>query len=178
MGAAVGTATGLVGLALIYSMSSAYRLRTVPTWDSWATPASFFLATFLLGALATAVLLTGRGTLPAEGTRLAVQGVVLWAVMLLGAELVVVSLWLAQLTGSAAARSSALRLGRKHGVLLKLRLALSVAGMAAAGVTLLGPGGSHPSWQGLALFAAFGLALVSEVLGRSLFYSARVRHGV
>ncbi|MCC2307916.1 dimethyl sulfoxide reductase anchor subunit family protein [Cellulomonas chengniuliangii] len=50
-------ATALVGLVLVYSMSMVYMLPTVPAWNHWATPVTFFTTTFLLGALAVGAAL-------------------------------------------------------------------------------------------------------------------------
>lgn len=167
---ALGVITGLVGLALVYVMGSAYRLRTVPAWDTWLTPASFFVTTFLLGALAAGVLLASALQAPAGWTSTVLQGIALWAVALLGIELVIIPLWLAQLTGSEAAAHSAVRVTQAHGALFMLRLTLAVVSLIAVGAALLGflPG----------MLVAFGLVLASEVMGRLLFYAARVRHGV
>ncbi len=41
----------LLGLGLIYSMARVYLIRAVPTWNSWRTPAAFFLSTAILGVL-------------------------------------------------------------------------------------------------------------------------------
>src|SRR5690554_3591581 len=41
-----------LGVALVFSMSQVYAIRTVPVWDTVATPISFFATTFLLGTLA------------------------------------------------------------------------------------------------------------------------------
>lgn len=57
----------LVGAVLIYAMSRVYRLRTVPAWDTWRTPARFFLAAVVLGGLAAALALTLAGGRPAPG---------------------------------------------------------------------------------------------------------------
>lgn len=43
--------TVLSGLGLIWVMSQAYRLRTVPNWNNNTTPISFFTASFLVGTL-------------------------------------------------------------------------------------------------------------------------------
>jgi len=168
----LGVITGLAGLALVYVMGSAYRLRTVPAWNTWLTPASFFVTTFLLGALAAGVLLASPSQALAGWMGAVLQGIALWAIALLGIELVIVPLWLAQLTGSEAAVHSAVRITHKHGTLFKLRLALAVAGLVAAGAALFG------FLPGPGMFVAFGLVLASEALGRLLFYAARVRHGV
>ena len=41
----------LAALTLVYSMARVYRLRAVPPWNTWRTPAAFFLSTAVLGAL-------------------------------------------------------------------------------------------------------------------------------
>jgi DMSO reductase anchor subunit len=40
-----------LGIGLIYSMSWVYRLRAVPSWNTWRTQANFFLSALALGAL-------------------------------------------------------------------------------------------------------------------------------
>ncbi len=42
---------GLLGIYLVYSMSQIYRLKAVPSWNSWRTPAAFTLSAVSLGAL-------------------------------------------------------------------------------------------------------------------------------
>lgn len=50
---ALALLTAAVGLGFIWVMSMVYAsLPTVPAWNSWTTPAQFFLTTFLLGTLA------------------------------------------------------------------------------------------------------------------------------
>jgi DMSO reductase anchor subunit len=41
----------ILGLGLIYSMARVYMIRAVPTWNSWRTPAAFYLSTAILGVL-------------------------------------------------------------------------------------------------------------------------------
>jgi anaerobic dimethyl sulfoxide reductase subunit C (anchor subunit) len=64
----------LCGLVLLINMTMAYRLRTVPTWNHWATAASFFITTLLLGVLWCGMLIGGRPWLAAS------------AIVLLGAQ--------------------------------------------------------------------------------------------
>jgi anaerobic dimethyl sulfoxide reductase subunit C (anchor subunit) len=175
---ALGVVAGLTGLVLIYTMGQAYRLRTVPAWYTWITGASFFTATFLLGALAAGVTLAFQPGTGGEWTRLALQAIALWAVILLGLELVILSLWLTQLTGSEAAQNSAMRITQERGAFFKLRLALGVAAILAAGLALFEPCENCLPSQGALISLAFGFALASEVIGRILFYESRVRHGV
>lgn len=41
----------ILGFGLIYCMSRVYFLRSVPSWNTWRTPAAFLLSTLTLGAL-------------------------------------------------------------------------------------------------------------------------------
>jgi len=41
----------ILGIGLVYSMSRVYRLRAVPSWNTWRTQAAFFLSTITLGSL-------------------------------------------------------------------------------------------------------------------------------
>jgi len=170
-------AAGLLGLSLLVSMANAYRLRTVPAWNTWATPALLFITAFLLGGLAAGSTLAIDPGVPLELSRAVLQWIALGAVVLLGIELVVILLWIANLMASqGAARRAAARITQEHGRIFKLRLALSVGGMVVAGIAL-SPWGQGAK-MGTALILALGLALASEVLGRLLFYEARERHGV
>ena len=49
--------TALAGLALVYSISQVYRLRTVKVWDSWRTTAAFLITPALLGPLLALALM-------------------------------------------------------------------------------------------------------------------------
>jgi DMSO reductase anchor subunit len=51
----------LLGLGLVYSMSRVYQLRAVPGWNSWRTPAAFFLSAANLGVLGVSVFSPVRG---------------------------------------------------------------------------------------------------------------------
>jgi anaerobic dimethyl sulfoxide reductase subunit B len=57
----------IVGLGLIYSMARVYLLRAVPAWNSWRTPATFFLSTAILGALGINLAVPSLGWLLIAG---------------------------------------------------------------------------------------------------------------
>ncbi len=175
---AIGIIAGLAGLALVYAMGSAYRLRTVPAWTTWVTSASFFVTPLLLGAAAASTVLVLESGQRGEWSGTALHGIAVWAVALLGIELVLVALWLSQLTGSQAARRSAARITSKYGTALQVRVALAVAAILIMGAMAFQPCANCLPPRALSLIAAFGLVLASEVLGRLLFYAARVRLGV
>jgi anaerobic dimethyl sulfoxide reductase subunit C (anchor subunit) len=173
----LGWAAALLGLSLIYSMANAYRLRTVPAWDTWLTLVSFLTAALLLGALAVGAALAVSADVPFELLRSPLQWIALGTIVLLSVELVGTAFWFARLVaGQGAALRAAGKIMQEHRSIFGLRLALAAAGMAAAGVALALWG--QATQHGLPVLLIFGLVLASEVLGRLLFYEARVRHGV
>ena len=170
-------ATALLGLGLIFSMSRAYQLRTVPAWSTPLTPLSFFTTTLLLGGLAVGVMVVFDPGVSAESVRSALRWIAGGGVVLWGVQLALVRLWIARLTGEqGAAARAADRLVREHGSIFRLRLVLAILSLAAAAIVLL-PWGTGAMAK-VAIIAAFVLALVSDVLGRVLFYEAQVRYGV
>ena len=75
-----------------------------------------------------------------------------------------------------AASRGATRITQERASIFRARLVLTVAAVIVSGAALtpLGEGARASA----AITLAFGLALMAEVLGRVLFYEARVRHGV
>jgi anaerobic dimethyl sulfoxide reductase subunit C (anchor subunit) len=199
--------TALFGLAFILSQGMIYVIPTIPGWDSWATPVSFFITTFLLGGLAVGVDFVVVTTIPSmrarhggDTTPLLYQSL-RWisasAMVLLGVQFVVEPTYALELSskGGAAAQSANLLLFGGGSVFI-VEMVLFFAGgamvafflhmirsggpIAVAGVT----GGGGATAVGLsqramvyAVGTAFVLVLASEVLGRMLFYTANVRIG-
>jgi anaerobic dimethyl sulfoxide reductase subunit C (anchor subunit) len=174
---AMGGLAALLGLLLLLSMAKAYRLRTVPAWDTWATPATFLMAALLLGGLGAGAML---GLVPGarhEMVRAVQQWIALGAIVLLCMELLVLLLWVMAISaGRGAAWRAATKVTREHGPIFRLRLALAVAAVVVAGAVLAPRAAGDTT--GVAIALAFCLVLIAEVLGRVLFYEARVRHGV
>lgn len=173
----VAGVVALIGLALIVSMAIGYQLRTIPAWNTLNTPTLFSITALLLGGLGVGVTLVLDSGAPPELLRTVLQWIALGTMMLLGVELAMTTVWIADLaTDSEAAVSSLTKMAQGHRFIFRLRLALAVLGMVSAGIAL------SPWWQWpnarIAIILAFGLVLTSEVLGRLLFYEARVRHGV
>jgi anaerobic dimethyl sulfoxide reductase subunit C (anchor subunit) len=114
--------TALFGLAFILSQGMIYVITTIPGWDSWATPVSFFVTTFLLGSLAVGVDFVAVTTIPRLRSRHAGDTTPLlyqslrWisasALLLLGVQFVVEPTYALELAskGGAAARSANLLL--------------------------------------------------------------------
>jgi anaerobic dimethyl sulfoxide reductase subunit C (anchor subunit) len=173
----LGWGAALLGLSLITSMSRAYRLRTVPAWNTQATSASFFTTTLLLGGLVVGVLLALNPETPSALQRSWLQGIGLGAIVLIGMELAVTGLWVTGLaaTPGTASRAAA-RITQRHPSVFRLRFVLAAMGMVAAGASMA-PCGKGAT-AGTTISLAFVLVLASEVLDRLLFYEARVRYGL
>lgn len=182
----------VVGLGSVYSMSQIYMLETQPAWNSWATVVSFFATMLLLGLLAVGAALVAnyafvkrQDSACAEVQCALLRDTVRWiavtAVLVLGVELVVAPIYLTTLSvGSAAAQESARMMIQDFGVLLGLRLGLAFIGASVFGFFLY-QNASSPGRErimGNLVYAAFALVLVSEVLGRFLFYATRVSIGI
>ncbi len=182
----------VVGLVLVYSMSQIYMLETQPAWNSWATVVSFFATTLLLGLLAMGTALVANyayvkrqdsdcADLQCALLRDTLRWIAVTAVLVLGVELVVAPVYLATLSaGNAAAQESARMMIEDFGVLLGLRLVLAFIGAGVFGFFLYQNAASpgHERVMGNLVYAAFALVLVSEVLGRFLFYATRVSVGI
>jgi anaerobic dimethyl sulfoxide reductase subunit C len=165
----------LASLGLIYAMASAYRLRTVPAWNTWITPASFIATAMLLGALACGALLVLFTQAQPSWANAFLRSMALSAAFILAAGLALQAAWLTQLQGSPAAIASFSKIAQKHVAILKLRFVLAAVAIATVCFTLAWP--RLPIQTSLWILA-FVLALSTEIAGRILFYNSRVRSGV
>lgn len=185
--------TALVGIGMVYSMSQIYMVRTVPIWNTVITSLSFFTTTFQLGTIAVGaafvvayklVLKTDPGCEEAQCDVLnsTIRWIAVASVILLGVQIITVPLLAGHLTSQAvpAAEKSAMLMFGEFGPMLILRLALSFIGAGAFSLFLF-KHASKPQFEavlGTLVLGAFALILVSEVLGRYLFYATNVRVGV
>jgi anaerobic dimethyl sulfoxide reductase subunit C len=183
----------ILGLILVYAMAKVYMLETQPAWNTVATPILFFTTALLLGALAMgAALVTNYAILKrkdpscaevqCELVREITKGVALTGIILLGVELLVVPLHLAYLAASSnvTAISSAAMLYDQFAVMFGLRLVLVFVGAGVFGLFLyrmaLDPG--REQMLGRLIYLAFALVLISEIVGRFLFYATHAKIGI
>ena len=182
----------LIGLFFVYAMASVYMMRTVPTWNTWYTPASFFTTTFLLGAVAVgAAFVASHAYLarkePQEAAALSdlLRRSLFWiaiaSVVMLGIQFVIIPSYLAyQYTGEASAIVALRETVNQYGAVFIVRLVLVFVGAGLLAValvrTVLKPG--YESRLAGLTYTAFALVLVSEVLGRFLFYASFAGAGV
>ncbi len=183
-----------VGLVLVYAMAAVYLLPTVPAWNTIVTPISFYITTFLLGALAIGAAYVVaywrmRGDEKAEKdtqfeiVAVTLRWIALLSVGLLGLQFVVLPVYLASLTANAspAAAESVRILFDQNGVLFVLRLLFIFLGAGVFSVFVYrtaATSGTTIRVLGSLVLVAFALVLVAEVLGRYLFYASMVRVGI
>ena len=146
--------TATLGLGLVYSMAQVYRLKSVPAWNTWRTPARFILSALLLGQSAMTVLPSWQSYISGSPS-LSIP----WNI----AAGIILTLLVLQFTFMDHPTAP--------GSLHRLRAHLIVAAMALALVSFLISG---PSIAGISA-GLFVVVLLEEVLGRWSFYRARTR---
>lgn len=183
----------LVGLLLVLTMSMIYQLPTVPAWDTFATTVTFFITSFLLGTLALGAAFVANfwyirrsnkevETVQYSMLATSLRWIALISIALLGLQFVVIPLYLTQLavTASPAAQASLLLLTQDQGLLLALRLILLFIGAGLLTVFVYQNASSQSKVRvvGTLAYFAFALVLLSEVLGRYLFYASMAKVGI
>ena len=182
-----------LGVCLVVSMSMVYHLFSVPAWDLLATPATFFITTFLLGSLAMGAAFVAnfwyvrRKNMDPKNvqyTMLAtsLRWIALCSIGMLGLQFIVLPLYLSTLgmDGSAAATASLGLIGQQQGLIFGLQLVLLFVGAGLLAVFLYALAASESRLRALSnvAYLAFALVLISVVLSRYLFYASMVRIGV
>lgn len=175
LGGALAPVTVLLGLAFVYAIGRVYCIRTVPAWDTWATPFAFFSATLLLGAVAAAVVLV-LGNARSDLVNPALHALSPVVLTVAGAEIVVMVLHLRRLErgGGAATQSARVFKWQSPGRMGLRTFCGAFGALLFHGTTWP----SHGSQAGAAILIACGLLLASELLARSLFYASHRRVGL
>ena len=139
--------TLLCGLALLFSMQSVYRLRTVPGWNTRRTLLEFTGTALCLGSLLTGTLL------PKDAPAGVLAGISISAVC-------------GFLVASYVARSTATPTTMR---LTAIRIVLLLAGLSGAILLAIRP----VSAGRMGMLLVFMIALAEEAVGRWLFYARR-----
>ena len=182
----------LVGVALIYMQAKIYMLDLQPSWNTFATPITFFVTTLMLGVLAVGAALVANCAIIQKKNpdcaekqhdllRSAIRWIAIASIILLGIELVVIPIYLAYLsTGGAAALGSLGLMAGKYNLTFILRLVLGFLGAGVLAVFLYQNASSSGKKNVLAYLAigAFVLVLIAEVLGRFIFYATHQGIGI
>jgi anaerobic dimethyl sulfoxide reductase subunit C (anchor subunit) len=159
---------GLAGLLFILSMARLYMLPAVPAWNRLSTPASFFLTSLDLGALAATVFFGVLTETPPFYQLLLVVALVLVTAGFVGAALLAPGHGLFGEKPGPSLRPP----GGGNSGLHAARLSALLAGAALLAAVVTSKGGpvlgvaAHPG----VLLAAFFLAAAGEISGRFLFY--------
>ncbi|MCA9889199.1 MAG: dimethyl sulfoxide reductase anchor subunit [Anaerolineae bacterium] len=181
-----------MGVITVYAMSRVYLLPTQIAWNSITTPIAFFCAMVLLGGIGVTVILLINlyiFTLNKDGDLPLIRDVIQRVLTI--STGVVVAVTIIELgnygfqimelinRGSTAHASLDLLLGL-YRVLFIIRVALLICGVVALViVTLWQRRRSKPLVRFLApVYLTFLIFLISEVLGRFLFYAVHVRTGI
>jgi anaerobic dimethyl sulfoxide reductase subunit C (anchor subunit) len=188
----IAVLAALIGLALVFSMSQIYQLRTIPAWNTIATPITFFTTTFLLGTLAVGAAyvanysyLRRKDADCAEVQCMLLHKTLRWlviaAIVLLGIEFLVAPMYVAYLAalGGPAGTSAGMMINQ-FSLAFALRLVFVFLGAGILGLFIFQNAANEGREQvlGYLTYAAFALVLVGEVLGRFLFYATYARIGV
>lgn len=160
----------VMGAIFMYAMIMVYMIDTVPTWYTGLTPAAFLLTMVVSGvALAHLLLLAAQHKLAAVDIALPILG-------LLGAvgvaiAVVMLSIHLGNVETSV---TSALATVPDLAGLQSLRLVLLATGVMIWLLPLL----TKKSPALTPMVMAFGLILVSELMGRGVFYGMHLTAGM
>ena len=146
--------TVMLGFGLVYSMAEVYRLRSVPTWDSWRTNVGFFITTLLTGHLLMTVVLILES---------ACTGVYLSPILITTIICVVSILMVGQLM---------LQLSLEEPIKLmnnKIRVNLTLVGIVSNLLLLVFPS-LFRIWTVVFIFI---IVIIEETIGRWLFFESR-----
>lgn len=159
------------GFLLIGVMSRVYRLSIAPAWDSWSGFLAFFGSAFLLGSLWQA-LATGRSD---GGKKF---GAPLVALAFVGLAFAAASAPLGVPTATGGVNPATVLVPASCiASTLALRMALSVLGVALLALSVIRAASGCGKCACVPVLA-FGLVLLGELLGRSMFYLSYARVGM
>ena len=146
--------TVLLGFGLVYSMAEVYRLRSVPSWNSWRTNGGFFITSLLTGHLLMAVVLIFESA----NTSVYLSPILSRTIISLAIILMIAQLIL-------------LLPIDKHKKLMgnKIRIGLILICLILNLVLLVNPA-QFRLWTVVSIFL---IAIIEETIGRWLFYESR-----
>ena len=161
-------AAAVAGLGTVYAMARLYMLRTVPAWNTPATPVSFLISVGVLGSAAAVVVLAAL-SLGLGATDPWLEVVLPWVAWSC------LALALAQLVVNPASGGFPTCSGMW---LLNAALGLGGAGLLLGAALLANTGTISGAAAGPAAAGASVVLIVSEVIGRIRFYNSFERLGV
>ncbi|MCP3697079.1 MAG: dimethyl sulfoxide reductase anchor subunit [Aliivibrio sp.] len=160
----------IVGVAFMYSMIMVYMIDTVPTWYTSLTPAAFILTMVVSGfALAHTLLALSNNNKACTDKALSVMGLIgLFAVVI---SVMLLSVHLGEVQTSA---TSALAVVPEYAAIQTTRLVLLSLGL----LLWIAPVIRNKAITAGPMIIAFVLILLSELMGRGVFYGMHMTAGV
>jgi len=182
--ATIGWIAALVGQFQTIAMIMVYMIRTQPAWNTFATPITFLVTSFLLGVLVVAAALVATRAIGDETQtdllRSTLRGIAITSIALVGVEFVVLPIYVLYLStqGASALQTMSSMFGTYTAVLV-LRLLLVFVGGGVLGAYLY-ENAANGKERNLALlvYSAFILVLIAEAMGRFLFYATHYSIGL
>ncbi|MBT3190126.1 MAG: dimethyl sulfoxide reductase anchor subunit [Anaerolineae bacterium] len=161
------------GYMLVFSMSRVYMLRTVPIWNAFFTPTSFFLTALILGSVVAGTIFAFRGfSLSASIHNDILTILTKWTLLFLGIESILI-IGRTINYASASHKDTIQKLWEGYKNIFYLRIFLNIAGIVCLSTTL-SQAKTHPVFYAL----CFVLILSAELADRFLFYTAREFSGI
>jgi anaerobic dimethyl sulfoxide reductase subunit C len=157
----IGWIATIIGVIAIFSSAKIYMIPAFPAWDGVNTLFTFFLTSLLLGPLYVAAILAIRGELKVNISGLSISTIIVTAVVMI--------VYFSSLLAGLPEAVETAKLTFKH-VLFWIRILTFVA---AFGLLCLSY--KNSKWRNVKMYsAAFAILLVSEFLGRLLFYETAI----
>lgn len=173
----------LAGLVLVFTMSRLYMLETVPAWDSYFTPVSFFITSLLLGTVSFLIGLTylfqpgGRNIFLTPETASAARILICFCLVLSVTEIVIWLLHLKELSlGVAASKASFDNIIHGHAIISLAGILLSAAAIFLLLFLAFSAGRNFNASR--LIYVSFCLIILLELTGRYLFYAMYARIGI
>lgn len=170
--------TGVIGIITIISMARVYMLATVPAWNTIVTPIQFIGSSLILGCCGTMFLIALSGGSAGSGDviREIAARIIPVLLFLLAVNLIAFLVHLFTLPGAGIAGMESFRLlTATHMVPLILRLSLFVVSILLLCVLLFME--TKTTAPSVLLILCF-VVVISEILGRYLFYASYSRVGI
>lgn len=167
--------SSLTGIFFIYSMSRIYAIATIPSWDTWFTPVSFFFSVILFGLISVILMnVIGNGML---SNLVQIKQIILILLIFIIIQLVATILHQFKLSGfeSAGIEGISFSKGMYFSMFIVRTALLFILGIVCLFIYINSPHIELNSLFGLILL----LALISqEFIGRMMFYQSYFRIGV
>ena len=171
------------GLVSIFTMSKIYMIPTVPAWNNSPTPIQFYLTAFILGIatfLAGLILFSGKLKIDLNEVlqfEKITKILLIITIILLTLQLVVWLLHISSLSGGGlAGRMSYSLVMKEYAPLFYARIFLAVSSIILIVYFILGI--RENLFDTKLYLLSFILVIISEIIGRYLFYLMFARTGV